>query len=150
MDKLSRVLFLLLCHVTSLAKQLVFILRASDVDSLLARLSRGWHAGDKALGGLQRLGKAAIRAQRLLRCYAGTAVFTCTLWLLPPTLLHVRGIPVEFPLWIPLDCTSTPAFIVVLLYTYAVTSLVAVANTTTDAFMATVLYQAQTQLENVR
>lgn len=38
MDKLSRVMFLLLCHITSVAKQLVFYLDADRIDYLIATL----------------------------------------------------------------------------------------------------------------
>lgn len=38
MDKLARVMFLLLCHVTSIVKQLVFHLDADRIDRLVTGL----------------------------------------------------------------------------------------------------------------
>lgn len=38
MDKLARVMFLLLCHITSIAKQLVFHLKAEKIDEMLSGL----------------------------------------------------------------------------------------------------------------
>lgn len=41
MDKLARVMFLLLCHITSIAKQLVFHLKADRIDEMLGGLDGG-------------------------------------------------------------------------------------------------------------
>lgn len=38
MDKLARVMFLLLCHVTSITKQLVFYLDADRIDEMISGL----------------------------------------------------------------------------------------------------------------
>lgn len=38
MDKLARVLFLLLCHVTSIIKQAVFYTDAANIDQMIAGL----------------------------------------------------------------------------------------------------------------
>ncbi|VVC98469.1 unnamed protein product [Leptidea sinapis] len=94
MDNLSRVMFLLLCHVTSLAKQLVFHADAARIDLLIDSLNATGCAEDRA------------------------------------TLVY--------------------RFSAVLLYSYYVTTMVAIANTTTDAFIATLLYQCQTQFTILR
>ncbi|KOB69465.1 Odorant receptor [Operophtera brumata] len=112
MDNLARVLFLLLCHVTSIAKQLVFYRDAARIDS------------------------AAHAAGRFARVYSGAAVVTCTLWITFPVLYRLKGQPVDFTL--------------VLLYSYYVTTLVGIANTTMDAFIATILKQCKTQLTILR
>lgn len=39
MDKLARVMFLLLCHITSIAKQLVFHIKAEHIDKMLDGLN---------------------------------------------------------------------------------------------------------------
>jgi hypothetical protein len=39
MDKLARVMFLLLCHVTSITKQIVFYVDADDVDEMILGLN---------------------------------------------------------------------------------------------------------------
>lgn len=38
MDNLARVMFLLLCHITSIAKQLVFYRDATRIDSVITGL----------------------------------------------------------------------------------------------------------------
>lgn len=38
MDKLARVMFLLLCHITSIAKQLVFHIKAERIDEMIGGL----------------------------------------------------------------------------------------------------------------
>lgn len=38
MDKLARVMFLLLCHITSIAKQFVFHMKAERIDEMLGEL----------------------------------------------------------------------------------------------------------------
>ncbi|KAI5631683.1 7tm odorant receptor domain-containing protein [Phthorimaea operculella] len=86
MDKLSRVMFLLLCHVTSAVKQVVFYMETARVDSLIR----------------------------------------------------------EF------DGCKGESFLVVLLYSFYVTTLVGIANTTMDAFIGTVLYQCTTQMRILR
>ncbi|XP_037968814.2 odorant receptor 94b [Plutella xylostella] len=149
MERLARVLFLLLCHVTSLVKQLVLVLDADRVDRLIQSLDDPlFNLGD-ARSTLQ-LQATTRGAARLARLYVGTAVVTCVLWIVFPILDHVKGNPVEFPLYIYVDTNRTPTFIVVLIYTYLVTSLVGIANTSMDAFMGTILLQSKTQLSILR
>nr|QEE82739.1 odorant receptor 21 [Conogethes pinicolalis] len=149
MDKLARVMFLLLCHVTSITKQLVFYVDAADIDDMVFGLDEPLYNQGPSW---QRaaLARTAAAARRLLRAYSGTAVLTCTLWIIFPILDYARGLPVEFPFWSNLDHTKPFGFTVLLLYSYYVTTLVGIANTTMDAFMATVLYQCKTQLTILR
>ncbi|NP_001091790.1 candidate olfactory receptor [Bombyx mori] len=147
MDKLSRVMFLLLCHITSVAKQLVFYLDADRIDCLIATLD------DPSYNEMshQRLLVDASRwASRFVWAYSGCAVVTCTLWIVFPIIYHVQGQTVEFPFWIQIDYTKSSMFVVVLLYSYYVTTLVGIANTTMDAFMATILGQCKTQFTILR
>ncbi|XP_045536780.1 odorant receptor Or2 [Papilio machaon] len=175
MEKLSRVMFLLLCHVTSLAKQLVFLTDADRIDRMVAGLDGitlfpntillhihihtvqvvKLEATRRALrtrsGFAHRLlNCAAAHVARLRRGYAGCAAFTCLLWAVFAAQAHARRQPFEFPLWIGVNTTDTVGFVIVLLYTYYVTTLVGIANTTMDAFIATVLYQCKTQLSILR
>ncbi|CAK1602596.1 unnamed protein product [Parnassius mnemosyne] len=145
MVKLSRVMFLLLCHVTSIAKQYVFHVDADRIDELIAGLNEPLFNSSSGASKPLLL-KTALHADRLRRGYAGTAVLTCTLWAVFPVQMHARGLAVEFPLWTGIDTSHSIGFAVVLLYTYYVTTLVGIANTTMDAFIAAVLYQCKTQL----
>ncbi|XP_013175791.1 PREDICTED: odorant receptor Or2-like [Papilio xuthus] len=152
MTKLSRVMFLLLCHVTSLAKQLVFLTDADRIERMVAGLDEAAQRALRTRSGAARrlLNCAAAHAARLRRGYAGCAAFTCLLWAVFAAQAHARRQPFDFPLWIGVDTTDTIGFVTVLLYTYYVTTLVGVANTTMDAFIATVLYQCKTQLSILR
>ncbi|KPI95218.1 hypothetical protein RR46_12222 [Papilio xuthus] len=152
MTKLSRVMFLLLCHVTSLAKQLVFLTDADRIERMVAGLDETAQRALRTRSGAARrlLTCAAAHAARLRRGYAGCAAFTCLLWAVFAAQAHARRQPFDFPLWIGVDTTDTIGFVTVLLYTYYVTTLVGVANTTMDAFIATVLYQCKTQLSILR
>lgn len=38
LDKLSRVMYLFLCHITCVVKQVVFYFRADEIDELIAGL----------------------------------------------------------------------------------------------------------------
>ncbi|XP_049878937.1 odorant receptor 4-like [Pectinophora gossypiella] len=143
MEKLSRVMFLLLCHVTSLAKQLVFHTDAHRIDTLVAEFDAAVFNAAEAAAALARTARAARWLQRL---YSGTAVVTCTLWLVFPVARYARGLPVDFPFWLPAPPDHVAAFCAVLVYSYYVTTLVGIANTTMDAFVGTVLYQCTTQL----
>ncbi|CAH0727698.1 unnamed protein product, partial [Brenthis ino] len=146
MAKLSQVMFLLLCHITSIAKQIVFHIDADRIDEMV----RGFNAEPMYDGDAALLARTAAAARRLVRAYAGCAVFTCTLWLVFPALRRAAGHAVEFPFWMPLRTDPPAIFVVVLLYSYYVTTLVGIANTTMDAFIATVLYQCKTQLTILR
>ncbi|CAH1640018.1 unnamed protein product [Spodoptera littoralis] len=149
MDKLARVMFLLLCHITSIAKQLVFHLKADRIDEMLGGLNEPLYNQSAAVH--QRLLRVtAARAARFVRAYAGCAVVTCTLWITFPVMYHLQGQLVEFPFWINVDYNQSKMFILVLAYSYYVTTLVGIANTTMDAFMATVLNQCKTQLRILR
>lgn len=117
--------------------------------------------------------RTSARAARLQRVYAGCAALTCLLWLVLPVAQRARGRSVEFPFWLGVDYSSPAAYVpsrlpplpppstplsppaccrfaAVMLYSYYVTTLVGIANTTMDAFMATVLYQCKTQLTILR
>ncbi|XP_013149666.1 PREDICTED: odorant receptor Or2-like [Papilio polytes] len=152
MVKMSRVMFLLLCHVTSLAKQFVFLTDADRIESMVAGLDEATQRALQVHTGAARglLARAAAHAARLRRGYAGCAAFTCLLWAVFAAQAHARRQPFDFPLWIGVDTTDTTGFVIVLLYTYYVTTLVGVANTTMDAFIATVLYQCKTHLSILR
>ncbi|XP_068618198.1 odorant receptor 67c-like [Battus philenor] len=149
MAKLSRVMFLLLCHVTSLAKQIVFHTDADRIDALVSGL-HGVGEGTRGGRGARLAAGAALHARRLRRGYAGCAALTCALWAVFPVREHARAVPVDFPLWTGLDTTRSHVFAAVLLYTYCVTTLVGIANTTMDAFIAAVLYQCKTELTILR
>nr|QRF70979.1 odorant receptor [Semiothisa cinerearia] len=149
MDELARVMFLLLCHVTSLAKQLVFCADADRIDALLASLEGPMFAGGSERARALLAARARV-SSRFVRCYSGTAVVTCTLWAVFPVLQALRGEAVRFPFWVGFDYSSWPRFSLVLLYSYYVTTLVGIANTTMDAFIATVLSQCKTQLTILR
>ncbi|XP_060805934.1 odorant receptor 4-like [Amyelois transitella] len=151
MDKLARVMFLLLCHVTSIVKQLVFHADARRIDLMVDGFEDPAYGGTSPPG-WQRglLARTAARAARLQRAYAATALLTCLLWAVFPAADRARGRPVEFPFWVGIDCTHSVVFSLVLTYSFYVTSLVGIANTTMDAFVATVLYQCKTQLTILR
>nr|QZH55127.1 odorant receptor 31 [Achelura yunnanensis] len=147
MDKLARVMFLLLCHLTSIVKQLVFFVDADRIDDLIARLDEPVMSH-----GQVALSAAARGAERLGRVYSGMAAVTCVLWAVFPVLYFLRGHHVEFPIWTGLIDynNNTLEFSAVLVYSWYVTSLVGIANTTMDAFFGTVLHQAKTQLNILR
>nr|UVB79103.1 odorant receptor 1 [Heortia vitessoides] len=147
MDKLARVMFLLLCHVTSISKQLVFYVEADKIHEMVAAFDLAEYNQRR---GAAQLRDTARSARRLLRAYSGTAVLTCTLWIIFPVLYYVQGLPVEFPFWTHLDHTRPLVFVLLLMYSYYVTTLVGIANTTMDAFIGTVLYQCKTQLRILR
>ncbi|XP_023953061.2 odorant receptor Or2-like [Bicyclus anynana] len=152
LGELARVMFLLLCHVTALAKQLVLRADAARVLALVhsfdgsARGARGGRGARAAA--LERA--LAERARRFVCGYAGCAVLTCALWLLFALSRRARGLPVRFPFCTGVDTEPLPAFAAVLLYSFYVTTLVGIANTTMDAFMGTILYQCKTQLTILR
>nr|AFC91734.2 putative odorant receptor OR28 [Cydia pomonella] len=145
MDTLARVMFLLLCHVTSIAKQIVFMARASRIAKLVQDFDdMAYNPEETTRENL--LIERAQGASRLGAAYAGTAALTCALWTIFPFLARLGGTRVIFALWVPFGYYSWPEFLIVLLYTYYVTSLVGIANTTMDAFIATILGQCKTQL----
>nr|AOE48064.1 putative odorant receptor OR59 [Athetis lepigone] len=149
MDKLSQVMFVMLCHVTCVAKQIAFYVDAECIERLIAGLDdplMNQTAG--ARGALLR--ESARAAARLLRVYSGCAVATCVLWIVFPVLYRIQGIPFEFPFWIGVNYDNNAVFGVVLLFSFYCTNLVAIGNTTMDAFMATILDQCKTQLKIVR
>ncbi|KAM3956747.1 odorant receptor 94b [Aphomia sociella] len=149
MDKLARVMFLLLCHVTSIAKQIVFYLDANRINKMIIGLDdRAYNEVSEQQTTLLR--ETSTSASRLLRMYSGCAVVTCTLWIVFPVMYYVRDQPVEFAFWAGVDYNTPIMFVFVLMYSYYVTTLVGIANTTMDAFMWTVLYQCQTQLKILR
>lgn len=47
------------------------------------------------------LSRRAAAARRLQRAYSGTAVLTCTLWLVLTAAQYVRTRTVDFPFWLP-------------------------------------------------
>ncbi|XP_073958432.1 odorant receptor 94b-like isoform X1 [Choristoneura fumiferana] len=146
MERFSRVMFLLLCHVTSIAKQVVFLVRAPRITALLEGLNDAAYNPSESKRATLLLERVR-GARRLGAVYAGTAAATCALWTLFPLLTRLHGGSVHFAFWIPLEYNGTwLKFSVVLLYTHYVTTLVGVANTTMDAFIATVLGQCKTQL----
>lgn len=61
------------------------------------------------------LTETAVSARRLLRVYSGTAVITCTLWIIFPILYYSQGLPVEFPFWTNLDHRKPVLWVSVLL-----------------------------------
>ncbi|XP_053613069.1 uncharacterized protein LOC128676766 isoform X2 [Plodia interpunctella] len=151
MDKLARVMFLLLCHVTSIVKQIVFHTKAHRIDLMVISFDEPAHGGAAPAEWRRALLEHTARSMaRLQRAYAGTAVLTCTLWIVFPIMYYMRGQNVEFPFWTGVDYSHLGKFSLVLVYSYYVTTLVGIANTTMDAFVATVLFQCKTQLSILR
>ncbi|KOB69557.1 Odorant receptor [Operophtera brumata] len=119
MDKLSNVLFVLLCHTTCIAKQLVFHLDAARLDELIASLDGAsllqatgyvrltappvsvieplFNPQDEASSAALRV--SSQRAARLLRGFLGCSVSTCVLWSFLGAGSRLRGLPVELPFW---------------------------------------------------
>ncbi|XP_075979368.1 odorant receptor 4-like [Anticarsia gemmatalis] len=147
MDKLSRVMFVLLCHVTCVSKQIAFHLRADRIDKLIARLDEPLM---NQAAGAALLRERARAAARLLRVYAGCAVATCVLWTAFPVLDRIQGRRFEFAFWIGLNYDYILVFIAVLVYSFYSTNLVAVGHTSMDTFMAVILDQCKTQLHILR
>ncbi|RVE42000.1 hypothetical protein evm_013345 [Chilo suppressalis] len=149
MDKLARVMFLLLCHITSIIKQVVFYTDADRIDDMIAALDdRLFNPKESSAQALLR--GTARSAQRLVRWYSSTAVATCVMWIIFPIMYYVSGHQVEFAFWITVDHSRPLMFTVLIIYSFYVTTLVGIANTTMDAFMATILYQCKTQLRILR
>ncbi|KAM3956753.1 odorant receptor Or1-like [Aphomia sociella] len=156
MNKLARVMFVLLCHITCVSKQIVFHLDAARIDELVSDLDAveyneygSWGAATHAARG-RLLRATAARTSRLLRAYAGCGVATCVLWTALSVISRLRGQLVELPFWVFVDYTHPLVFVVVVTYSFYVTNLVAVGNMTIDALIATVLYQCKTQLTILR
>ncbi|XP_050362888.1 odorant receptor 94b-like [Nymphalis io] len=149
MTKLSRVMFLLLCHITSIAKQIVFHTDADRIHEMIQSLNDPIY--NESSGYAQSLLHRTARGARfLLSAYTGCAVLTCMLWLLFLVMHRIAGRSVEFPFWTGLHTDRPFVFVLVLLYSFYVTTLVGIANTTMDALVATILYQCQTQLRILR
>nr|ARO76427.1 odorant receptor 21 [Conogethes punctiferalis] len=149
MVKLSRVLFVLLCHCTCISKQVVFHAHAPQIDALIRSLDQPlFNQGGAAREALLR--RAAARAARVLRAYYGCGIATCVLWTAFPVIYRLQGHYVEMPFWTFIDYRKAFMFVVVVSHSFYATNLVAVGNTTMDAFIATVLYQCQTQLRILR
>ncbi|CAG9796252.1 unnamed protein product [Diatraea saccharalis] len=149
MDKLAKVMFLLLCHITSITKQYVFYTDADRIDCMITDFDeQAYNCREPAARVL--LEGTARSAARLVRVYSSTAIVTCVMWIIFPIIYYVRGYPVEFSFWINIDHSRAYMFVIILMYSFYVTTLVGVANTTMDAFMATVLYQCKTQLRILR
>ncbi|CAH2050979.1 unnamed protein product, partial [Iphiclides podalirius] len=110
MVKLSRVMFLLLCHVTSIIKQLVFQVDADRIETMIKGLDEPCFKSDSSAA-QWLLRSTAAHAARLRGGFAGCAVLTCALWAVFPAQAHARGLHVEFPLWTGLDTSHTFGFL---------------------------------------
>ncbi|RVE41998.1 hypothetical protein evm_013343 [Chilo suppressalis] len=148
-EKLAPVLFLFLCHITCIVKKLVFHLDAPRIDQLIAELEDAAY-NSQTPPHRAMLRSTASSALRLLRAYVGCAIFTCILWVMFPLVDRLQQQDIEFHFWIPVDYNRPLTFPLVLIYSYYVTTLVAVGNTTMDAFIATMLSQCKTQLSILR
>ncbi|KAL0901045.1 hypothetical protein ABMA27_006374 [Loxostege sticticalis] len=149
LDKLSRVLFVMLCHCTCVAKQAVFHADARRIDRIITGLNQTLF-NQPIESHRSQLRGTALSAARLLRVYYSTAVATCVLWIIFPVVYKLRGHRIEFPFWTFVDYNQPVMFVVVLFHSFYATNLVAVGNTTMDAFIATVLFQCKTQLRILR
>nr|QLI62083.1 odorant receptor 40 [Streltzoviella insularis] len=150
MKMLARVMFLLLCHITSLVKQIVFYVDADRIDHLIIQFDNTMYNPEEP-SRRRLLAATASSARRLQRVYSNTAILTCILWIVFPIMHRLTGRTVYFAFWTTFDYnSSTIVFVATLLYSFYVTTLVAVANTTMDAFMGTILYQCKTQLRILR
>nr|AXY83404.1 putative odorant receptor 28 [Conopomorpha sinensis] len=143
---LAKVMFLLLCHVTSLAKQVVFYFDAGRIDDLIEYLDDPVFNRPGQFAA-QHLKSRRVAATRLVRTYAGTALCTCAMWLAFPIYARATGQPVHFSVHVNVDYSTLPGFLIMMVYTNYVTALVAIANTSMDAFITTFLAQATTQLD---
>ncbi|CAH3958783.1 unnamed protein product [Pieris brassicae] len=100
-------MFLLLCHVTSLAKQLVFHFDSDAVKRLIDALDNSVFQNEDDAA-MQLVNECTRRAWRVEVGYAGCAVLTCTLWLLFPIRDHAQGLHVEFPFASPESTDASP------------------------------------------
>ncbi|CAB3241325.1 unnamed protein product [Arctia plantaginis] len=152
LDKLSKVMFLLLCHITCVIKQVVFYFRADEIDELIASLDEPLMNAERSASGTAGalLRSTARNAVRLLKVYTGCAVATCVLWIVFPIVYRIQNGHFEFNFWIGMRYDDIFKFSAVLLYSFYATNLVAIGNTTMDAFIVTIFDLCRVQLRILR
>ncbi|CAH0723700.1 unnamed protein product, partial [Brenthis ino] len=106
-------LFLFLTHTDSIYKQIVLWIKADKIEELLD-IMKGPLFNQEEPDHKTYLLQARKISHLLLQIYNGMAVFTCSLWVLLPFILHLQGKPVEFAIWLPFDvnANSTTSLII--------------------------------------
>ncbi|KAL4707277.1 hypothetical protein ACJJTC_019815 [Scirpophaga incertulas] len=90
------------------------------------------------------------KAVLALRMFNATALFTCMLWAIHPTILHIQKKHLELEIWLPFKVNSNPQFYISVVYKWIITSWVAFCNTTIDIFISFSFEQCKTQVSILR
>nr|UVB79116.1 odorant receptor 18 [Heortia vitessoides] len=148
-DKVMDTMFLLLTYTDCIYKGIVLWKKAADVDIIL-NVMKGpiFNKGEPEHRTL--LLDTIRKAVRLVRAFNYASIFTCFLWSLHPTIMHLKGRRVEFPIWLPFDPNVNPQFYIAVLYVGIQTSWLGYSNTTIDAFIAFIFEQCRTQVSIMR
>ncbi|XP_041988938.1 odorant receptor 4-like [Aricia agestis] len=147
MDKVMATLFLFLSHTDSIYKQIVFSLKADQVEQLLDIL-RGELYNQREHK--KQLLTTARYSVILLSIINAMALLTCFLWVVIPVIRHVQGETVEYEIWLPFQYNSDLTFYIITIVVWISTSSLAFGNTTMDALIAFLLAQCQTQIRILR
>ncbi|XP_047521442.1 odorant receptor 46a-like [Pieris napi] len=138
-------MFLFLTHTDAIYKQILLWAQQNDIEDLLDTMKGpSYNQGKKEHN--YYLLKTIRVAKLLLFCNNGLAVATCFLWFVYPIYLHIKGIQLDFTIWLPFDENQDPYFYITAVYSWITTTWLAIGNTTMDAMVSTLLAQAKTQL----
>ncbi|GBP53243.1 Odorant receptor 94b [Eumeta japonica] len=95
---LSRVLFLLICHLTTIAKHACFYTKAQEIDELINTLDEPLFNQEGEII-TRLLVNTARSTTRLVHIFTSAAVLTCLLWAILPAIEFARGKDVQFFFW---------------------------------------------------
>ncbi|CAF4901331.1 unnamed protein product [Pieris macdunnoughi] len=138
-------MFLFLTHTDAIYKQILLWAQQNDIEDLLDTMKGpSYNQGKKEHN--YYLLKTIRVAKLLLFSNNGLAVATCFLWFVYPIYLHIKGIPLDFTIWLPFDENQDPYFYITAVYSWITTTWLAIGNTTMDVMVSTLLAQAKTQL----
>nr|QIJ45784.1 olfactory receptor [Glyphodes pyloalis] len=149
MDKVMGTMFLLLTNMDCIYKISIFSTKPIQIEEIFNVL-KGPIFNQREPEHRNILLDTVRQAFIVFRIFNSMCLFTCFLWVLHPTILHMQGKSVEFTVWLPFDVNSDPQYYIAVFYVWVQTTALAYCNSTMDIIIVFLLEQCRTQVSILR
>ncbi|XP_059053660.1 odorant receptor 94a-like [Achroia grisella] len=148
-DKVMSTMFLFLTYTDCIFKAVVVMMKTDEIEELFDVMKGSlYNQGDPEHRPI--LLEAGRQALIVLRTFNYMCIITCCLWVLHPTIKHIQGKIIEFPVWLPFEYNSNPRYYFAALYIITQTTWEGYANSTIDVLIVFLLVQCKAQISIIR
>ncbi|XP_031770424.1 odorant receptor 94a isoform X2 [Galleria mellonella] len=148
-DKVMSTMFLFLTYTDCIFKAVVVMMKTDEIEEVFD-IMKGplYNQGDPEHRPI--LLEAGRQGLIVLRTFNYMCIITCILWVVHPTIKHIQGKIIEFPVWLPFEYNSNPRYYFAALYIVTQTTWEGYANSTIDVLIVFLLVQCKAQISIIR